>query len=317
MTADHENAQGHSSASSPNRRLVVGCGYLGTRVARRWLAAGDQVFGITRSQSRAEALAAIGIAPIVHDVTVEPGLHHPGPLATLPPLDTVFWAVGFDRSSGVSHRDVHVTGLARLLAALPGAPRVILSSSTGVWGDERGGSVSEDTPTHPSREAGRVLVEAEALLRAHPKGPGVALRFAGLYGPDRLPRLDDLKAGRPLAADPDSWLNLIHVDDAAMIVCTVAAALAPQPLYVVSDGHPVQRREWYGHLARFTGSPSPTWDLSLPRTRGADKRVDPSLLFRDLAITLAHPDPLRGIETVLQSENAFEQRTPRDESRHS
>ena len=39
MTADHENAQGHSSASSPNRRLVVGCGYLGTRVARRWLAA--------------------------------------------------------------------------------------------------------------------------------------------------------------------------------------------------------------------------------------------------------------------------------------
>ena len=160
--------------------------------------------------------------------------------------------------------------------------------------------VTEDTPTNPSREAGRVLVEAESRLRSHAKGPGVALRFAGLYGPDRLPRLDDLKAGRPIAADPESWLNLIHIDDAAAIVCAVAAAAAPQPLYVVSDGHPVQRRDWYGHLATITGSPPPAWEPSLPKARGgADKRVDPALLFRDLPIALAHPDPLRGIEAVM------------------
>jgi len=298
MTTDRNTAL-HAHSAPPATRLIVGCGYLGTRVATRWLAAGDRVFGITRSPDRAHALAANGITPLVYDVTAEPGSPQLLPLRTLPPLDTVFWAVGFDRASGSTHRDVHVAGLDRLLAALPGSPRVILSSSTGVWGDEGGGSVSEETPTNPSREAGRVLVEAEALLRSHPKGPGVALRFAGLYGPDRLPRLDDLKSGRPIAADPDSWLNLIHVDDAAQIVCAVAAVSAPQPLYVVSDGHPVQRRDWYGHLARVTGSPTPTWDLSLPRTRGADKRVDPSLLFRDLAITLAHPDPLRGIEAVL------------------
>ena len=77
------------------------------------------------------------------------------------------------------------------------------------------------------------------------------------------------------------------------------AATTPRPLYVVSDGHPVLRRDWFGHLAAITGSPPPTWDPSMPRTRGADKRVDPALLFRDLPITLAHPDPLRGIETVL------------------
>jgi len=300
MIPDHDSVLHAHSAPPRATRLVVGCGYLGTRVATRWLAAGDRVFGITRSLARANTLAVHGITPLVYDVTADAGSQHVETLRTLPPLDTVFWAVGFDRTSGATHRDVHVAGLARLLGDLPGAPRVILSSSTGVWGDEGGGSVSEETPTHPSREAGRVLVEAESLLRSHPKGPGVALRFAGLYGPDRLPRLDDLKAGRPIAADPDSWLNLIHVDDAAQIVCAVAAAAAPQSLYVVSDGHPVQRRDWYGYLARVTGSPQPTWDLSLPRTRGADKRVDPSLLFRDLTITLAHPDPLRGIEAVLR-----------------
>ena len=75
---------------------------------------------------------------------------------------------------------------------------------------------------------------------------------------------------------------------------------APQPLYVVSDGVPVRRRDWYARLAARSGSPPPTWDPSAPRTRGADKRVDPSLLFHDIPITLAYPDSFRGIDAILQ-----------------
>jgi nucleoside-diphosphate-sugar epimerase len=159
--------------------------------------------------------------------------------------------------------------------------------------------VTEETPAHPTREAGRVLLEAEALLRSHPRGPGVALRFAGLYGPGRLPRIADLRAGTPIAADPDSWLNLIHVDDAAEIVRLVAAAPHPRPLYVVSDGRPVRRRDWYGRLAALSASPAPTWDPAAPRIRGADKRVDPTALFRDLPISLAYPDALAALAELV------------------
>lgn len=282
-------------APAPATRLVVGCGYLGTRVAARWLAAGDRVVAFTRRRERAAELARLGIDPLVADVT-SPEFPAAGPL---PAAATVFWAVGFDRGSGTTHRDVHVIGLTRLLDALPGSPRVILSSSTGVWGDEDGRLVTEETPAHPTREAGRVLLEAESLLRNHPKGPGVALRFAGLYGPDRLPRIADLRAGTPIAADPESWLNLIHVDDAAEVVRIVAAAPHPQPLYVVSDGRPVLRREWYGRLAALSGSPPPTWDPTAPRVRGADKRVDPSLLFRDLPLTLTYPDALAALAELV------------------
>ena len=278
-------------ASEPATRLVVGCGYLGTRVAAGWLAAGDRVVAVTRRQERAKELAALGIEPLVADVTT-PDFAAAG---ALPDAGSVFWAVGFDRSSGTTHRDVHVTGLGRLLDALPGTPRVILSSSTGVWGDEDGRVVTEQTPAHPTREAGRVLLEAESLLRGHARGPGVALRFAGLYGPGRLPRIADLRAGRPIAADPDSWLNLVHVDDAAEIVRLIAAAPAPRPLYVVSDGRPVLRRDWYGRLAELSASPPPAWDPAAPRIRGADKRVDPALLFHDLPIRLAHPDALAAL----------------------
>ena len=282
-------------APEPATRLVVGCGYLGTRVAARWLAAGDRVVAVTRRHERATELAALGLEPIVADVT-SPAFPAAG---SLPDAATIFWAVGFDRGSGTTPRDVHVGGLGRLLDSLSGMPRVILSSSTGVWGDEDGRIVTEATPAYPTREAGRVLLEAESMLRVHPRGPGVALRFAGLYGPGRLPRIADLRAGRPIAADPDSWLNLVHVDDAAEIVRLVAAAPNPRPMYVVSDGRPVLRRDWYGRLAALSASPAPSWDPAAPRIRGADKRVDPALVFRDLPISLAHPDALAALAEIV------------------
>ncbi len=291
---------------APRLRLVVGCGYLGERVARRWVDAGFRVIATTRRETRAAELRERGITPAVVDVTVaEPGWAKLFADAGVP--ETVFWGVGFDRAAGTTPRDVHGDGLRRLLDALATArpagstPRVILSSSTGVWGDEGGGAVNESTPPNPSREAGQVLVEAETLLAAHPAGPGTALRFAGLYGPGRLPRVADLKAGLPIAADPDSWLNLIHVDDAAAVVCTVADAASPRGLYVVADGHPVRRRDWYGTLAKLTGSPEPRWDTAAPRPRGADKRIDPSLLFRDLGFRPIHPNPLVALADLVET----------------
>lgn len=283
-------------------RLIVGCGYLGERVARRWLGRGDRVVAVTRSPARADVLEAAGIEPLILDVTAErPGWERlfsergPG-------VATIFWAVGFDRSAGASYHAVHVAGLGKLLAAAVGSgsrPRVIFSSSTGVWGDERGGIVSEATPPDPSREAGRVLVAAEQLLANHPAGPGTALRFAGLYGPGRLPRLADLRAGRPIATDPDSWLNLVHVDDAAQVVAAVADAPAPRQLYVVSDGTPVRRRDWYGRLAELAAAPPPTWDDSAPRSRGGDKRVDSSLVWADLGISPVWPDALAALPQLV------------------
>lgn len=199
--------------------------------------------------------------------------------------------------------DVHVAGLRRLLDALAAAgcrPRVILSSSTGVWSDEGGGRVTEETPVNPAREAGRVLVEAEALLGGHVLGPGTALRFAGLYGPERLPRLADLRAGRPIAADPDSWLNLLHVDDAAAVVEAVADAPSPRRLYVVSDGRPILRRDWYERLAGLAGGPPPSWDRLDARGRGGDKRIDPTAVWHDLGLKPLHPDSLAALPPLVR-----------------
>ena len=74
-----------------------------------------------------------------------------------------------------------------------------------------------------------------------------------------------------------------------------------QGLYVVADGHPVRRRDWYGTLAKLTDSPEPRWDTAAPRPRGADKRINPTLLFDDLGFRPAHPNPLAALADLVET----------------
>ncbi len=119
------------SLNNPSR-LIVGCGYLGQRVARRWIQSGSTVFAITRSPANAEMLSAENIHPIIGDVTAADG--SPKSLRDLPEVDTVLWSVGFDRSADASYHDVHVTGLRVCIEA---QRLVILDSETRALGHVR------------------------------------------------------------------------------------------------------------------------------------------------------------------------------------
>src|SRR5438552_366768 len=133
--------------------LILGCGYLGRRVAARWLARGERVFGTARSAARAAELARLGVDPIVCDIL------DPSSLQSFPEATAVVHCVGFDRRAGVPMRRVYVEGLANALAALPGSPRLVHVSSTSVYGQADGGEVDESAATAPIDEPGQVVLE--------------------------------------------------------------------------------------------------------------------------------------------------------------
>jgi len=271
-------------------KLIVGCGYLGSRVAALWSEAGQQVLALTRSTEHARTLSERGLRTIVADVT------RPETLAGLPAADTVLVAYGYDAAAGCSRHDVYCQGLSHLLAALPEATgRLLYISSTGVYGHLGGDWVTEQSPCRPDREAARAFVEAERRLADHPLGAqSVVLRMAGLYGPGRIPRRKELIAGQPLAVPADSFLNLIHVDDMARTVVAAAAAERPSRLYLASDGHPVQRREYFAYLAQLLSAPDPRFIEPDPKVLregrgGGSKRISNALLLRELHLQLRWP----------------------------
>ena len=283
-------------------RLIIGCGYLGTRVARQWLTAGRSVAAVTRSAEHADQLQQEGVRPILADVT------RPESLRGLPAAATVLYAVGHDRRQAASRHAVYAEGLRAVLDALPAAPeRFVFVSSTGVFGPSGGQWVNEDSPCRPQRESGQAMLAAEQILAQHAMaGRAIVLRLAGLYGPGRLPRVADLSAGRPVPVPSQGCLNLIHVDDAVQTILAAERRAKPPRTYLVADGQPVGRREFYSYLAELLRIPAPQFvepdadDPAALRAQ-ADKRVDTTRMAAELKVTLRYPSYREGLSAIVGS----------------
>jgi nucleoside-diphosphate-sugar epimerase len=270
-------------------KLIIGCGYLGERVAKRWEAVGEHVWATTRSLDRAARIERHMIWPLYCDVL------QPETFANLQPAETILYCVGFDRSAGHSMRQVYVNGLENILQHIQTWPSVkfIQISSTSVYGQADGSCVDEASPTEPLTESGKVVLEAEQLLRSY-RPESIVLRFAGIYGPSRLLRSEALLKGEPLAGDPERWLNLIHVDDGASAVLA-AERLAPAGATInISDGQPMKRGDFFRELAQLLGAPAPSFDESGPADP-ANRRIANQRLRELLKLELTFPNYWAGL----------------------
>lgn len=291
------------------QKLVFGCGYLGYRVAKRWQLAGDTVSIVTRNPEKAAQLRREGFDSRIADIL------DPGSLHSLPAAETVLFAVGYDRKAGApqhSIQSVYADGLKNVTAAIDASSlqKFLYISSTGVYGTGNGGDIDECSPCHPDRDGGKACLAAENVLTtSRVAGQAIILRLAGIYGPDRIPRAADLLSGKPIDVDLESWLNLIHVDDAAAIVLAADEKAKPPFLCVVSDGVPVRRGDYYAELARLLGTPAPTFaspgtSADGPGARGrsgGDKRIRPDRLFRELSPVLTYRDYRAGLASIVSS----------------
>ncbi len=285
------------------RTLIVGCGYLGARVGSMLVRRGDHVWGTVRSSGRAARIASQGINPVIADVL------RPETLESLPAAERVLCCVGFDRAGGADMRTVYVEGLRNLLERLPAlVRRLVYASSTSVYGQSDGEWVDEDSPAEPIQESGRVCLEAErvvARLWARAAGASlVVLRFSGLYGPDRVIRRALLQSGEPIPGDPARFLNLVHIDDAAQAAIAALDAARPDPLYLVSDDRPMERREYYALAARLLDAPPPRYEPSAVGRAGAvqdtaNRRISNRRMHNGLGVDLRYPDITAGLPAAL------------------
>src|SRR5699024_6879461 len=94
--------------------------------------------------------------------------------------------------------------------------RVLLVSSTAVYGQRGGAPVDETTPPTPDTGTGAALLDAEDLLRERIPS-SIALRLSGIYGRPNARTLDRVADG-PTTPDLDHITNRIHQDDAARAI---------------------------------------------------------------------------------------------------
>ena len=257
----------------------------------------------TRSAERAEEFQNRGWRPVIGDVT-QPAIQDT--LQNLTDVKAVLYAVGYDRASGLSQREIYVDGLKNVLEALAGRVGKFLSiSSTSVYGQQQGEWIDENSPCDPTRPNGQICREAEQLVeqyfppeKTNPEVSANILRLAGIYGPGRLlRRLTDLRAGKPILGDPAGWLNLIHVDDAVQTILACEKRGKPGEIYLVSDNQPVRRREYYAQLAKLAGVELPAFDSAAEarHAEGLGKRCSNRKIRENLTSNCCYPTIFEGL----------------------
>lgn len=232
--------------------LIAGCGYVGSVLAHMLIEDGCTVWGLRR---QVETLPP-GVRPVGGDVTDPATLD-----GIVPEPDAIVYAVAPAGREEEAYRDAYVTGLEHVVRAAAGdgrsyEGRLVLISSTGVYGEAGGGWVKEDTPPHPADAKGAALLEGERLATTL-GSPGIVLRLGGIYGPGRDRIIRRVRSGEANCPEPDRYTNRIHRTDAAGAARHLLSLPNPDALYLGVDRDPAPLRAVYSWLAERLGVPDP------------------------------------------------------------
>jgi nucleoside-diphosphate-sugar epimerase len=280
--------------------LIIGCGYIGARVAALEMAEGAHVRALARSHEAAARLSALGIRPVAGD------LDRPESLRDLSVANAELYYFAPPPSHGSTDSRMEAFSAAVLPPGLP--KRAVLISTTGVYGDCHGEWVTEERPPNPQAERARRRYAAEQTLRRFGEIHGipvVILRVAGIYGPGRLPE-ERLRAREPVLREAESpWSNRIHADDLARACVAAMRRGRAGAVYNATDGHPTTMTDFFNRAADALGLPRPE-QLSMSEARGRlsagmlsylaeSKRLDNRRLREELGVEILYPDLASGL----------------------
>lgn len=258
------------------RVFVAGAtGVIGRSLVPRLVAAGHQVTGMTRTDSKAVALRATGVGAVVADALdprqVAAAIAAARPDAIIHALTDIphaleprRWAEQF-----ASTDRLRSEGTRNLVDAAvdAGVRRVVAESYAGLYARVGGWVKTEDDPLDVGATDGRgrtaaALTILEQLVTGTPGFAGTALRLGMLYGPGTaLGRGGAMEAavlaGRlPLVGAGDGVVSFVHVDDAAEAFTAALASSATGTLNIVDD-EPAAYRDWLPVYASSIGARPP------------------------------------------------------------
>ncbi|GJM24399.1 MAG: hypothetical protein DHS20C16_08140 [Phycisphaerae bacterium] len=241
--------------------------------------------GSTTSTQRLDEIAACGIEPIQLDASDAGAV-----CSAAKGCDAIYLCVGAGRSR--PYGDVYVPAAHSVIAAVNANDirRVIYTSSTGVYAQDDGQWVDEESAVAPTTDNGKILVETERVLLEQSAADGRAnvsvVRLGGIYGPGRA--LVDFvrRSAGTTRSDGGGYVNMIHLDD----ISRALASLLDVPHHGVlnlCDDQPVTRQEFYDSIAAKHDLPVINWRPSEDESLG--KRVCNKRIKDLLDFELKHP----------------------------
>jgi nucleoside-diphosphate-sugar epimerase len=242
---------------------ILGCGWFGRALAGELLRKGVTVNGSTTSREKLPELAALNIKPYLIDLSIPELAHDPDF------FDCDILVVSIPPKVRKGDTGAFIPKIIQAILAIKQyrVPKVIYTSSTGVYDDLQGTVNELDAPT-PTELSGQLLLEAEHLLMEQLQHAVTVIRFGGLVGHGRHP--GRFFAGRKNIPNGLARVNLIHLDDAVGVTLGIMQKAAWGSVFnACSPGHPT-KADFYKAVSKQAG-------LELPEfinEKLSDKVVD-------------------------------------------
>ncbi|MBL9018387.1 MAG: NAD-dependent epimerase/dehydratase family protein [Myxococcales bacterium] len=270
--------------------IILGCGYVGTAVARAARAAGRTVRACARGSGRLQPLLAEGIevkyldAAIPKQITAAVASLHGGTvLYSIPPA-----------SSGPPGQAVRNS----LQAAYGvGAECFIYLSSSGQYGayPDDDTWIDEDSPLAHDDPPMLGVQKEEDLVREHQfdRLRTVILRLAPVYGPRRGVRERLRKGDYKLLDEGQHSISRVHIDDVIKVIFACEDRAPDRSTFLVADDEPTTQRDYAAWLSARMGLPMPpTRSMYEPggaRVLHRNRKIRNTRLKETLGLALSYP----------------------------
>lgn len=271
---------------------IIGCGNIGKRVARLFLTQGIHANATVNSHKSRRQCEALGLACNILN------LDQAFPPVEMDTQSRILYTIPPPRSGRFDAR------LGSFLSTLDASriDKLVLISTTGVYGDCAGNWVNEETPINPKADRAIRRVDAEQQLKAWSKQTRTGyliLRVPGIYSLDRLP-LKRLEAGIPMVRREDApWTNRIHADDLASACYAALNCDANNEIINISDDQPGTMTDYFNAVADHVGLPRPpqislkealqSLSVGMLSYLAESRRIDNQKMKKILKIELKYP----------------------------
>lgn len=287
---------------------IIGCGYIGKKVANNLNKKKRKTVCFVKTEQSKKECESMGLQATQFNLDA----------TDLDLADEFKFGLSqskvayFSPPPPVGKTDTRIAHFIYALESLDLPPeKIVLISTTGVYGDCNGEWIDESRTLNPQADRAYRRVDAEEQLKVYcekAQVPYIVFRVPGIYASDKLP-LKRITSGEPIVSAEDSgFTNRIHADDLAAFCVEALISNVETGVYNCCDGQPSTMNDYFMKVADALGKQRPD-EISLQQAQqelsagmlsylAESKRISNKKLLTHFETQLRFPDLDAGLKSI-------------------
>jgi len=290
---------------------IIGCGYIGKKIAQLLIARDISSHCFVKSEISKESCSEINLPVTQFNLDKEGLTLNKSQLKAFDKSILIYLAP--PQRNGLT--DERMANFISALGTVDAVPRkIVLISTTGVYGDCKGEWIDESRVALPKADRAYRRLNAEQQLIEYCEKNEVqyiVFRVPGIYASDKLP-VKRITSGEPIVRAADSgYTNRIHADDLSALCVEALLEKVSSGIYNCCDGQPSTMNDYFTQVADALGFPRPE-EISLSQAKltlsegmlsylAESKRISNKKLKSHFKTEFKYPSLMEGLKEGLKS----------------